>query len=565
MKSIQSKIVLPLSILSGILGICMVLTYFFMSENITRINTLKDVSYETMILTDELVLSVVQVQQWLTDISATRAAEGYDDGFDEAEAHAQNFYNTLDKLVETNPAYQEKAKELRSKFTPYYEVGKQMAQAYITGGPESGNLMMNEFDDVAASISETVTALREEVLADTDISMSTIKEKSILLQQFCLLAIAAVLVIYIMLIFTVKKAIVRPIRLILNKLILMAENSGDLTQKIDYSSKDEIGALADNFNKMQESFRSLLREVIQISEQTSSGMKKTKIRVDEGLALVHTMNKMASNISCSMEENAASVEEATAVSEEINEKLRQMSGQANSEAENSNEIKNRAEELKNSALLSQKQAKTLTKSTKDKLNQAIENAKAVEKINALTDTIMDIANQTNLLALNASIEAARAGDAGRGFAVVASEITNLASSSAKAVEEIRIVNENVLDIVKDLVQTLNDIYHFISEEVINNYEKTVETGELYSNDAQSFQAVTSDISNISTHILESMNTMARTMDMLSAASGQSATDTAEISSNVANLTESFEQIAALSDNLYTGTENLQSLVDKYTV
>ena len=59
--------------------------------------------------------------------------------------------------------------------------------------------------------------------------------------------------------------------------------------------------------------------------------------------------------------------------------------------------------------------------------------------------------------------------------------------------------------------------------------------------------------------------MARTMDMLSAASGQSATDTAEISSNVANLTESFEQIAALSDNLYTGTENLQSLVDKYTV
>lgn len=140
MKSIQSKIVLPLSILSGILGICMVLTYFFMSENITRINTLKDVSYETVILTDELVLSVVQVQQWLTDISATRAAEGYDDGFDEAEAHAQNFYNTLDKLVETNPAYQEKAKELRSKFTPYYEVGKQMARPISLAVPKAETL-----------------------------------------------------------------------------------------------------------------------------------------------------------------------------------------------------------------------------------------------------------------------------------------------------------------------------------------------------------------------------------------------------------------------------------------
>ncbi|MFW5671949.1 MAG: methyl-accepting chemotaxis protein, partial [Acetivibrio ethanolgignens] len=107
-------------------------------------------------MADKLVLSVVQVQQWLTDISATRATDGYDDGFDEAEAHAQNFYNTLDKLAETNPAYQEEVKELRSKFTPYYEVGKQMAQAYITGGPESGNLMMNEFDGVATSINEAV-------------------------------------------------------------------------------------------------------------------------------------------------------------------------------------------------------------------------------------------------------------------------------------------------------------------------------------------------------------------------------------------------------------------------
>lgn len=565
MKSVQGKIVLPLSILGGIFGICMLLTYFFMFENIQRIDALNNVSFKTVMLADDLELSVVQVQQWLTDISATRGAEGFDDGFDEASIHAQEFYAALEEFVKVNPDYEEKAAELQNKFAPYYEVGQKMAQAYINGGPESGNPMMEEFDGVAVSINEAVAALRNEVLSNTEDSIAAIKKRSVELQRFCLLVTVIAIFIYFMLILLVRKSIIRPIRLILSKLKQMAENSGDLTQKIDYTSRDEIGALADNFNKMQENFRSLIREVIQISEQTSSGMEQTKTKVDSGLTFIQTMNQMTSDISGSMQENAASIEEATAASEEINESLNQMAAQADTEAQNSNAVKDRAEELKNFALLSQKNADALTTNAKEKLDQAIENAKAVEKINTLTDTIMDIANQTNLLALNASIEAARAGDAGRGFAVVASEITNLASSSAKAVEEIRVVNDNVLHIVNDLVKTLDDIYHFISEKVLGDYEKTVETGELYSQDAQNFQAVTTDIASISTNILNSMNTMARTMDMLSAASGQSAEHTAEISSNMIQLTESFEQIATLSDNLYTGTENLQKLVEKYTV
>ncbi len=64
---------------------------------------------------------------------------------------------------------------------------------------------------------------------------------------------------------------------------------------------------------------------------------------------------------------------------------------------------------------------------KEKSEGAMEQSKAVQKINVLTDNIKDISSQTNLLALNANIEAARAGEAGRGFAVVASEIGTLAS------------------------------------------------------------------------------------------------------------------------------------------
>lgn len=565
MKSVEAKIVLPLSVLGLLFGVYMVSSYFFMNENINRVENMKDVSYETVMLADNLKLSVVQVQQWLTDISATRAAEGFDDGFDEAATHAQEVYDILDKLVALDPDYSDEVDDIKSKFEPYYETGQKMAQAYIDDGPEGGNAMMGEFDTVAQDINEAVDALKEQALADADASAISLAERCQQIQRFTIIATIIIVIVYLVTLTTFKKTVVRPIRLILAKLKLMAENSGDLTQKIDYTGKDEIGALAENFNKMQESFRVLIRQVIDISENTFEGMQQTKNNIDTGLTLVREMNTRASNISGNMEENAASVEETTAVNVEINEGLKQMTEHANTEAKRSNEIRTRAEQLRNSALESQERAKEINESTRQKLDQAIEKAKDVEKVNTLTDTIMDIADQTNLLALNASIEAARAGEAGKGFAVVASEITSLASDSAKAVVEIRAVNENVLKVVEELVQTLSEIYTFIREEVVKDYEETVKTGEQYSNDAEKFQTVTTGIANTSNDILASMNMMADTMNMMSKASGQSAEDTTEISNNVTRLMGYFDEIADLSAELSKGTETLRNLVDQYTV
>lgn len=78
------------------------------------------------------------------------------------------------------------------------------------------------------------------------------------------------------------------------------------------------------------------------------------------------------------------------------------------------------------------------------MQQAIENSRSVEEVNALTDEILNISSQTNLLALNASIEAARAGEAGKGFAVVADEIRVLADSSRETAGNIQQINAKVV-------------------------------------------------------------------------------------------------------------------------
>lgn len=115
-------------------------------------------------LTDGIRLDVVQVQQWLTDISATRALDGLNDGLDEADKYA----NKTRQDVATATAIAEDLglseitealAAVGAAFKPYYSVGKGMAQAYIDGGPASGNKMMAGFDAQAEALSESIQAL----------------------------------------------------------------------------------------------------------------------------------------------------------------------------------------------------------------------------------------------------------------------------------------------------------------------------------------------------------------------------------------------------------------------
>ncbi|MCW8892444.1 MAG: hypothetical protein OQL18_03890, partial [Deltaproteobacteria bacterium] len=101
-------------------------------------------------LAEDMNRNIIQVQQWLTDISATRALDGLNDGFDEAELSYQSFIQGLDKFegmykAENNSDGLQTIGQLRSRVAAYYTVGKHMAQAYIDEGPAGGNNVMADF------------------------------------------------------------------------------------------------------------------------------------------------------------------------------------------------------------------------------------------------------------------------------------------------------------------------------------------------------------------------------------------------------------------------------------
>jgi len=107
---------------------------------------------------NELHMSVVQVQQWLTDISATRGMEGFDDGFTEAAAYAKSYHEYSDKLKQlfAGSEWVAHLEQTDKDFDGYYEMGRKMAQTYIDQGPEEGNKMMEQFDPYAEKIGEKV-------------------------------------------------------------------------------------------------------------------------------------------------------------------------------------------------------------------------------------------------------------------------------------------------------------------------------------------------------------------------------------------------------------------------
>ena len=168
---------------------------------------------------------------------------------------------------------------------------------------------------------------------------------------------------------------------------------------------------------------------------------------------------MCSDNSATSQQLAAGMEETAATTVTINENIEvikngadDINSMATEGARTSEAIMMRANDLRTKTVEASTKTMTMYNNVKTKAQEAIEGSKAVDKINELTGTIMEISSQTGLLALNASIEAARAGEIGRGFAVVAGEVGKLSD----------FINDINKDINK-LVGEIDTVVHKMNE------------------------------------------------------------------------------------------------------
>ena len=271
--------------------------------------------------------------------------------------------------------------------------------------------------------------------------------------------------------------------------------------------KDEIGVIACAIRDMRANLRTIVRDI-----EGAGG--RIYGNVDELDMISEEMNDQCSNNSSTTQQLAAGMEEALAVTDNINGDIGRMRMNADEiltisrDGEQlAGEVKERAGELKRMTQEATKKTNSMYESVKKTTEQAIENSKAVAKINELTSSIMAISSQTSLLSLNASIEAARAGEAGRGFAVVATEISNLASQTSQTADGINSIVSEVNQAVTSLEESLKSTVKFLEEVVLQDYDNFSSVGEQYDNDAHVFY-------NSMTSVEESVNTLNETIGQI---------------------------------------------------
>ena len=229
----------------------------------------------------------------------------------------------------------------------------------------------------------------------------------------------------------------------------------------------------------------------------------------------------------------------------------------------SDEVKDRARQLRSVTAASSDKAMEIFQNMKGKTEEAIEQSKAVDQINGLTENIKKISSQTNLLALNANIEAARAGEAGKGFAVVATEIGNLANQTFQTVDDINAMVVEVNGAVSNMTDCIMTMMDFLENTVVSDYSSLKEVGEKYEMDANTFadsmNRVYSEVSELDEKIVE----IAETIENVNETIGQSAEGVnliAEKSSGAASKTsEGYELLTECRDSI----GKLKEIIDRF--
>ncbi|KUO78967.1 MAG: hypothetical protein APF81_22220 [Desulfosporosinus sp. BRH_c37] len=208
-------------------------------------------------------------------------------------------------------------------------------------------------------------------------------------------------------------------------------------------------------------------------------------------------------------------------------------------------------------------AKTIYEEMQVKLAEAVEEAKVVNQIRIMVDSIEAIAHKTNLISLNASIEAARAGDEGRGFSVVAEEIRKLADQSSQSVNNIHIVIDRVQESFSRLLVNTQGILAFMGNQVTADYTRFIQMGLQYEKDAIYISEMSNKITISASGIKKAIEEVSQTSQSVAQITNESISTSGELQESVSQTAIAVEDVASSAQTQAEMALSLNELISKF--
>lgn len=384
-----------------------------------------------------------------------------------------------------------------------------------------------------------------------------------LIMVFISIFFIAISMIIVMLI---ARGISKPIKTASDYLNVVS--TGDFTGMVPeklLKMKDETGILANAIHTMQQSISNIIKEVVVESTNVSEMLTEINNKMEQLNKDIEEISATTEELSAGIEETSASTQEMNATSEEIEAAIEAIASKAQEGANAVSEVAKMSEEMKQNAKNSKETAFKIYEKAKEDLQKAIEQSKAVDKINELSEAILEITSQTNLLALNAAIEAARAGEAGKGFAVVAEEIRKLAEGSKNTISRIQEVTKVIFEAVNSLISSSKEIMTFIEQKVVNDYNYLVNSSEKYSQSSASINEMVTEFSATSQEILASMHSMVKAINEIAVSSNEEAQGAANIAQNTSEITQMSNDVINAAELAKNRSRLLIEAVSKFKV
>ena len=445
--------------------------------------------------------------------------------------------------------------ELLNTFATHITTAVEMQDTVIktaqTDNKKAQEMLLNEYQPLVEEAVNTliqISAVAEQNAEDdylNTVSMQDMLEALLLGMAGVALVITLVLSTYL------TSAITRPLR----ELEKSAEKivGGNFDFSITYTSKDELGKLAEAFRNMTVILESIISDASRLLSEMADGNFDVRTKAEDRYvgsfqSLLGSIRKLNRGLSSTLGQINASADQVAAGSGQVSDGAQALSQGATEQASAVEElastiagISSQVKDTAENAAVARKQSNTAEDEVETCNKQMQEMITAMEEITRTSNqigniikTIESIAFQTNILALNASVEASRAGTAGKGFAVVADEVRSLAGKSTEA-------SKDTAELIESSIKAVNR-----GTEIANSTAKSL------------------------VKVVEGVRTVSTKVDMIAAAAEEQAgaveqvtVGVDQISSVVQTNSATAQESAAASEELSSQAEMLKNLVSQF--